>query len=73
MFIFVLYIFIAIVVFMRLFELKDSIYEVWTDEESIRTKIIMTTLAVVMKFVIIAVTVFFSDYFIKTILLNPFS
>lgn len=73
MFIFVLYIFIAIVVFMRLFELKDSIYEVWTDEESIRTKIFMTTLAVVMKFVIIAITVFFSDYFIKTILLNPFS
>lgn len=73
MFIFVLYIFIAIVVFMRLFELKDSIYEVWTDEDSIRTKIFMTTLAVVMKFVIIAITVFFSDYFIKTILLNPFS
>lgn len=69
MFIILLYIFILIVVLMRLFELKDSIIEICNEDESVCYKVSMSVFATSLKFTIIALTCFFSNYFIESFLI----
>lgn len=69
MFIILLYIFILIVVLMRLFELKESIIEIWNEDESVCYKVSMSIFSTLLKFTIIALTCFFSNYFIKNFLI----
>ena len=69
MFIILLYIFILIVVLMRLFELKESIIEIWNEDESVFYKVSMSIFSTSLKFTMIALTCFFSHYFIESFLI----
>jgi len=69
MFIILLYIFILIVVLMRLFELKESIIEIWNEDESVFYKVSMSIFSTSLKFTMIALTCFFSNYFIESFLI----
>lgn len=69
MLIILLYIFVFIVVLMRLFELKDAFIEIWNEDYSTCYKIFMSIFATAIKFVIIIFTCFFSNYFIDKFLM----
>lgn len=68
MLIILLYIFVFIVVLMRLFELKNHFLKIWSEDESIFYKLSMSLFATSIKFVIILFTCFFSNYFIEKFL-----